>query len=420
MRSRSRLTLTLSTIAATAAAASPAAAAQPWQTAARLTSIAAAPAPATLPVVCVIDSGVRITPSLEGRVIQRTALQDGVDVDDAAINPSDRASGHGTLVAETIAATWPHARIVSVRVADASGLLDPAYYAQAIADCRQAGASVINLSLSSNEGSEQITSRIRQAVGAAASGGVDTVVAAGNAPGAPRYPASALGDIATVVSARDNAGAACDFSASGAAVLLGAPGCPVVLPSAIDGAPVEIFGTSVSAPQVAGVLAAAHGYAPGQSTTQRRSALTGLAGGMLDGDEVLRRIGRADLAPAPGTATPGPGSVSTQPPPTPSPTPSTTPTAKPTATRPTARKPSFRVLWRSGRLRVSVRNAPKGARLRVTTTTPKRTVLRSKTTVLTLPKRYSRSRARLVLRLETTKGKRLSSSTIRAPKAPRR
>lgn len=394
------------TTAAVALAGATAAQAQPFQDAVGLQPLASSPAPGSpAPVVCVIDTGVTITPLLDGRVVARDTVTDDPAIDDGNLNPSDPASGHGTFVAETIATVWPHARIASVRAADSSGALT-SLYPQAINACRNLGANVINLSLGgAPPSSAQITTTLRQAISKAHDDGIDTVVSAGNTPGPVLYPASAVGDLAAVVAAVDDTGALCSFGSNGPEVLLGAPGCPVELPSPATGQLMAMSGSSFSAPQVAATLAAIQAYAPTLNVDQRRTLLTGLPGNVLNGGEVLRRAGRGDLAPLP--AVPAPATPAAT-----SPTSMSKPKPKPAAKSP---KPSFTVRWSRKRLVVRVAHAPQGARLVVRIAGRKKALSTTRTT-LTIPKALSRARVRLALRLETRAGKRLASRTIRSPR----
>lgn len=387
--------------------------AQPFQDAAGLQPLASSPAPGTpAPVVCVIDTGVTVTPLLDGRVVARDTVTDDPAVDDGTLNPSDPASGHGTFVAETIATVWPHARIASVRAADSSGALT-SLYPQAINACRNLGANVINLSLGgAPPSSDQITTTLRQAISKAHDAGIDTVVAAGNAPGPVLYPASALGDIAAVVAAVDDTGALCSFGSNGPEVLLGAPGCPVELPSPATGQLMAMSGSSFSAPQVAATLAAVQAYAPNLNVDQRRALLTGLPGNVLNGGEVLRRAGRGDLAPLP-VAAPAPAAVTTAPATTAA-APASKPKPKPKPVAQAAR-PTFTVRWSRKRLVVRAAHAPKSSRLVVRLAGRKKALSTTHTT-LTIPRALSRPRTRLTLRLETRGGKRLASRTVKSPR----
>lgn len=409
MRSR---TLAIAPLAAVLLASPAAANAQPFQDAARTNSLAAAPAPgAPAPIVCVIDTGVNITPTLAGRVIARDTVTSNPSVDDSDYDPNNPASGHGTFVAETIAATWPQARIVSVRTSENGGV-QTALYPQAINACSNMGATVMNLSLASATPADtQQPAYLRNAVAKANGEGRDVVVAAGNSPGPVQYPGNSLADIATVVGAANNAGAPCSFASTGPETLLGAPGCPVELPSA-GGQMMAMSGSSFSAPQVAATMAAVQAYAPSLTHAQRRDAVTGLPGGVLNGDEVLRRIGRADLVPAQaptslGTGTPGPATTT-------SPA-GTTSTSNQSTKKKKVVRPTISVRWVKRRIVIRALRATTKVHLTVRIGTRK-SLLISSGPKLTVPLRLSKSRVRLVVRVVDRRGKRLASRILLAPR----
>ncbi len=408
---RSRTLATVPFVAAALLAGPAAAHAQPFQDAARTTSLAVAPAPAgPAPIVCVIDTGVNITPSLAGHVIARDTVTSNPSVDDGDYDPNNPASGHGTFVAEAIAATWPQARIVSVRTAENGGI-QTALYPQAINACSNLGATVMNLSLASvtpTDGDQP--TYLRNAVSKANDEGRDVVVAAGNTPGPVQYPGNALSDIATVVGAAANTGGPCSFASTGPETLLGAPGCPVELPSA-GGALMAMSGSSFSAPQVAATLAAIQAYAPGLTRAQRRDALTALPAGLLNGDEVLRRIGRGDLVVSSAAAPSGAG--------TPAPNGSTSPTGAGRPSKQTTKKkvvrPTISVRWVKRRIVVRALHATGKVHLTVRVGTRK-SLLISSGAKLTVPLRLSKSRVRLAVRVVDGRAKRLASRTLLAPR----
>jgi subtilisin family serine protease len=143
--------------------------------------------------VAVIDTGVDLRhPDLRNRILPG---HDFVDDDNAA---SD-AKGHGTHVAGVIAAVTfngfgvasvaPTARIIPIRVLDASGEGDPGDVADGIRWAVGHGAKVINLSLAQDEqlpiaGQHLLgDGRVDEAIRSAAARGVVVVVAAGNDDG---------------------------------------------------------------------------------------------------------------------------------------------------------------------------------------------------------------------------------------------
>lgn len=302
--------------------------------------LATAPsAGADAPIVCIVDGGVQDVPATAGHVVARSSVTEAPGLEDTAAD-------HGTLVATAVLGVWPQARIASVR-ATTNGLGEVRHQIAAVDRCGELGASVINISIGGPQPGPPWDGQMRDAVGRAVAQGRDVVVAAGNTPGPVVYPAVALGDLAVVVDAVDPAGARCAFASTGPQVTVGAQGCPAWLPTNAPGQFAPVSGSSVAAPQVAAVLAALRVYAPGLDAAGRRAALSGLPGAVLDQAEVLRRVGRADLLPAP-----------------PRPTPRLDAVQRP-ITMPTIPSPTLRVRWSGRGATVSVRRSPVGIRLTV-------------------------------------------------------
>jgi subtilisin family serine protease len=176
------------------------------------------------------------------------ALLDGSGAPPGAIPP---AFGHGTLVAGAIHAVAPQARIVPIRAFDASGSSDVFKLTQAIYGAAEAGIDVLNMSFSTRERSQIM----QRAVAYAQSANVQMVASAGNESrdmtGA--YPASFGGVCA--VGATDFYDRLASFSNYGAAMCATAPGAFVVS-TAPGGRYALAWGTSFSAPLVAGSIAA--------------------------------------------------------------------------------------------------------------------------------------------------------------------
>ena len=94
-----------------------------WHQLARAESLLSAPEPPNPVTVCIVDSGVNMTPDLEGVVVERLAYDGGDPGDTYPQEGID--DGHGTYVATFLAGQvngwggaglWPRAKIVSVRV----------------------------------------------------------------------------------------------------------------------------------------------------------------------------------------------------------------------------------------------------------------------------------------------------------------
>jgi subtilisin family serine protease len=134
-------------------------------------------------LVAVVDSGVDAAhPELAGRVVAGPDLVDGDD------SPDD-GSGHGTHVAGIIAAASgnglggagvaPGARILAVRVLGPDDRGNAATIAAGVDAAVDAGADVVNLSMTWAEPGAHIAP-VTAAIGRAADAGVLVVVAAGN------------------------------------------------------------------------------------------------------------------------------------------------------------------------------------------------------------------------------------------------
>lgn len=203
-------------------------------------------------VVAVVDAGFDfLHPDMKGRNWVNKAEasgKPGVDDDangyvddsigwDFVENDNDPQDyhGHGTYTSSVIAAGFDnqvgiagvlaHARIMPIRVLDASGHGDEASIAKGIQYAVKNGARAINFSI----GGSGDNTAMRTAFQAARNAGVAVVVAAGNdaidLDTHPTYPAAYGYDNMLVVAANDHAGKLCSFSNFGkTSVHLAAPG----------------------------------------------------------------------------------------------------------------------------------------------------------------------------------------------------
>ncbi|MEO8609122.1 MAG: S8 family serine peptidase [Chloroflexota bacterium] len=211
------------------------------------------PSNAPLVAVAVIDSGICADhPDLAGRILP------GYDFVQNDATPQDEF-GHGCEVSGIIAANMsngigiagvaPNARIMPLRVLDASGSGYYSNVAAAITYAADNGAQIINLSL----GGTVPSTTLQNAVDYAVSKGVMVVAAAGNSyGGAVMYPA-AYPNVVAVASVDTNLQIS-NFSAVGPEVDLRAPGRDIMSTS-LDGSYIASNGTSFAAPQVAGIAA---------------------------------------------------------------------------------------------------------------------------------------------------------------------
>lgn len=234
-------------------------------------------------LVAVLDSGVDGGhPDLTGKVVA------GGDFVDGDADPTDE-QGHGTAVAGVVAArsndrsgiagaSWG-ATILAERVLDHDGVGSGCAAAVAMVDAADAGAKVINLSLSGP--AETCPQVYRYAVEHAREAGAVVIAATGNSAheGNPvGYPAACDGVVA--VGATDRSGKRAFFSSYGPHVDLVAPGqdLPVLLREGAGDYGWEFgSGTSYAAPLVAGVAALVLARTPGLTPDQVEARLTGTA-----------------------------------------------------------------------------------------------------------------------------------------------
>jgi subtilisin family serine protease len=206
--------------------------------------------------VAVLDTGIEASHAdLFGNVIPGTSILDGSD---GLADPS----GHGTMVAGTIAArtdttptegiagvAYAGVRLMPVTVLNADGLGQDSDVIAGVIWAVDNGANVIVMAFS-NPG---FSDSLQEAIDYAWSNNVVLVAAAGNdALGTPTYPAGDRGVIG--VSATDENDQLASFSNYGPSVFLAAPGTNI-LTTDIGGTYLAINGTSSSAAIVAGAAA---------------------------------------------------------------------------------------------------------------------------------------------------------------------
>jgi subtilisin family serine protease len=321
-------------------------------------------------VVAVIDSGVDLEhPDLADQLFRDASGavvgRDFVDGDD---DPRD-LNGHGTMVAGVVAAATdngfgvagvaPDARIMPIRVLDEKGEGFGDDVDKAIRWAVDHGATVVNLSLESDEvaltGVGGRLAAPAAAVRYAWDRGVVVVAAAGNSGSDfTDYPASSP---IVLVGATDRADRRTDFSDAGRDDLLMAPGVDIVSTwcrpreSPVCDLQTHNFGvaegTSFAAPHVAGALAVLRstGLGPAEAVARLRETARDLGPAGRDPET---GYGLIDLAAAVGTASPStppmtPPADPTDPPattpddPSPAPPPPTEPApSDPAPTPPTA------------------------------------------------------------------------------------
>lgn len=222
--------------------------------------------------VAVIDTGIDyshpdLAPNYKGGYNAVTGSADPLD-----------DQGHGTHVAGTIAAVRdnkgvagvaPAADLYAVKVLDKNGSGQYSWIVSGIEWAIEHRMDVVNMSLGGGSGTEAL----RQVMIKAEEAGVTVVCAAGNDSGPVNYPAKYPQAIA--VSASDSSDKIASFSSRGPELAVIAPGV-AVYSTRKGGGYVNLSGTSMASPHVAGLAAIAVG-AGARGPAQVRAALTGAA-----------------------------------------------------------------------------------------------------------------------------------------------
>ena len=219
-------------------------------------------------IIAVIDTGV----DLNHFDLKNKLVSSGRDFVNSDLSASDD-HGHGTLVAgiaaaetnndEGVAGVAWNARILPVKVLDASGNGPTDTVAQGIIWATDNGAAVINLSLGADEPSQTL----RDAVKYAYDKGVFIAAAAGNTNTAVSYPA-AYHPYCFAVAATDYNDQRASWSNFGSDIDVAAPGERILAPYPMALTPPGFIpyaygqGTSMAAPHVAGLAALLKGLKP--------------------------------------------------------------------------------------------------------------------------------------------------------------
>ena len=249
-------------------------------------------------VVAVVDTGVQFShPDLNSQIYINAGEIGGNGIDDdhngyvddtsgwdfySNDNYADDGNGHGTHVAGIIAAAAngfgatgvaPGAKIMPIRVLGADGSGSTNSVAAGIRYAVDNGADIINLSLGG-----PLSSVIQTAIQYAQQRNVLVVSAAGNESASlPTYPARLSASLSNVISvgAYSSAGAIASFSndvGTSAAVQVDAPGVSIYS-TYLNGQYARLSGTSMAAPQVAGLAALALSANPSLTAAQLRTLI---------------------------------------------------------------------------------------------------------------------------------------------------
>jgi thermitase len=215
--------------------------------------------------IAVIDSGIDLShPAFQGVLVAQTDMWDWVDADstpqDVSGGGSNHGYGHGTAVAGIILQVAPKAKIMPLRVLDASGEGDTANVIAAIDYAVAHGAKVINLSLGTDY-DKSLDNTIKSATKA----GVFVIASSGNTgDGNITYPASdalvkgSWGEMTLGIGSSDLNDKKSNFSTYGDSLEMTAIGEKISSPA--PGGLMGVWnGTSMAAPMVSAGFALALG-----------------------------------------------------------------------------------------------------------------------------------------------------------------
>jgi len=277
--------------------------------------------------IAVLDTGVNPHADLQGRLVK------GRDIVNDDADPSDD-HGHGTMVAGIAAANgnnsmgiagvdWA-ARIMPVKVLNASGAGTSSSVAQGITWAADNGANVINMSLGGTTSSTTMKNAADYAYGK----GSVLVAAAGNdGTSKVQYPAAYESVIAVAGLAGDTLAT---WSCYGEGLELAAPGSRIYT-TTMGGSYSYASGTSAAAPFVAGLSALVLSVNPSLTPAEVRGVLASSATDLGDpGWDVKYGWGRIHVENAlrAGSGAPAPAPAP-EPEPTPEPEPSPVPEPEP-------------------------------------------------------------------------------------------
>lgn len=221
-------------------------------------------------IIAVLDTGLTSSTEFAGRTVP------GYNFAYTNANPADD-HGHGTAVAGTAAANAQNSalvagvdwrcRIMPLKVLDANNSGFYSWWAQAIDFAVSNGAKVINLSAGGASSSTTVTRAITNAI---AQGVIFVTITHNNGVGVITYPGNLTNCI--TVGATDAQDRRAGFSNFGPQIDLSAPGTNIYTVSRTGTLNIW-WGTSFSAPQVAGVCSLLAALRPGISHADARLLL---------------------------------------------------------------------------------------------------------------------------------------------------
>jgi subtilisin family serine protease len=201
--------------------------------------------------------------------------------------PPPAGFGHGTMTAGLVHLVAPQAQLMPIKAFTGAGTADISAVVQAIYYAVDNGAKVINMSFSAPQGSDSLQAAIQYAV----QQGVVPVAAVGNAGLQTNqvYPAS-YSNVVAVASVNDQEQRSTFSNYGNSLVSVAAPGEAVITTYPGTNNYAAGWGTSFSAPLVAGSVALLFQMSPSASAAAVESALTngavnlgqGLGAGMVN------------------------------------------------------------------------------------------------------------------------------------------
>jgi len=223
-------------------------------------------------IIAIIDSGIDTGNLMFDQALWQNSSEsnDGVDNDKNGYSDdingwnfgdgnkliADR-NGHGTNVAGIILNSAPQVRLMVLKINSGDSTT---FYADAVVEALyyavMAGADVINMSLSLENGSKEVQEAIEYAIRR----GVMVVSSAGNSSGSVTFPGT-VKEVITVGATTADGRALLWNSPTGSTIDITAPG-KLVKTVGLGGETVFVTGTSFSAPMVSGAIAALIGMNP--------------------------------------------------------------------------------------------------------------------------------------------------------------